>query len=417
MAALPAHSAGDFMGQSKSEIADGRAHTDASLDAERARSDLESAMCAADARRVLDDLVERDRQLADIKLFKFRVVADSSLSRERSHDPFPDSSVAHERESADQRTQLERAQTDALRQRERLRSDIAVEAGRIEQDAVHLGLQPRRQATDDQLSMERRGADTTSAALGATRHVLGTVRGALAEEQTKGGRQHDVLGTVAHELRNPLTVICLSAASISLATHDASILADLRAMELATARMERLLGDLTDVARIDSGTLRIVKRPHDIGALLREVLCSYEPLFSSRSIKFSIKVSTEGIHASFDHDRIVQVLSNLLGNAMKFTQGGGVVALEVEREADMVVFTVRDNGPGIPQAALAHVFERFWQLESEGPRGLGLGLHICENLVQAHGGRMTVASELGKGTTFGFALPLNSAQTACEAEA
>jgi signal transduction histidine kinase len=215
-----------------------------------------------------------------------------------------------------------------------------------------------------------------------------------------------VLGTVAHELRNPLSVISLSAVNIMRATSDASILTHVNAMELAAARMERLLDDLLDVAHIDSGTLRIVKRRHDIGALLREVHCTYEPLFSSRGIEFTIKMPTASIQAAYDHDRIVQVISNLLGNAMKFTQRGGEVVLEVEPEAQMVAFTVRDNGPGIPQAALAHVFERFWQLHSEGRRGLGLGLHICKNLVQAHGGWIAAESEQGKGTTFRFALPL-----------
>ena len=109
--------------------------------------------------------------------------------------------------------------------------------------------------------------------------------------------------------------------------------------------------------------------------------------------------------AFFDYDRIVQVLSNLLGNAMKFTQSGGAVALHVERQAELLVFTVRDNGVGIPQASLPHIFERFWNIDSDTRRGIGLGLYICENIIQAHGGTIGAESEPGKGATFRFSLP------------
>jgi signal transduction histidine kinase len=110
--------------------------------------------------------------------------------------------------------------------------------------------------------------------------------------------------------------------------------------------------------------------------------------------------------ASFDHDRIIQVLSNLLANAMKFTPANGTVDLHVEQRTDQVELVLRDDGPGIAATALPHIFKRFWQIDSSGRRGLGLGLHICEEIVAAHGGRIWVESELGRGTTFRFTLPL-----------
>ena len=393
------------MGQSRNEIADGRAQTDASLDAERATYDADGAASAVGARRLLDDLIERDRLLADAKLWKFRARIDRELSRERSDLPSPDRSVSRERDSAEQHKQVERDLTDAVRQQERHLTDIAVEAHRSEHVALRIELEARRQDTDDQLSNERQGADTTATALGETRGVLGETRDALAEAQTKDGRQHDLLGMVAHDLRNPLCTISLSAESIAETTNEASTRTLVRAIELAAARMQRLVSDLLDVARIDSGALGIIKRQDDIGTLLREVPLSYEPMFAARRITFTVNTSTKCMEAFFDHDRIVQVLSNLLGNAMKFTQGGGTVSLHVERRADAIVFAVRDNGPGIPQSALAHVFERFWQADSDMRRGLGLGLHICENIIQAHGGTIRVISELGKGATFEFTLP------------
>lgn len=393
------------MGQSKSEVADDRALTDARLDAERAASDADSPVSTAAARGALDDRIERDRMRADARLLKFRVGVDRTLSREQSASPSANSSVAHERDSAEQRKQIERGVTDTLLQQERQRSDVAVEAQRSEHDAVRDGLEGRRQDTDDQLSIERQGADTTASALGETRNVLGETRNALTKAETKDWRQRDVLGTVAHDLRSPLGAISLSAESIAETTKDASTRSAAHVIELAAARMERLLSDLLDVARIESGALRILKQHHDVGALLLDVLHSYEPMFSARGITFAVDTPTDSMTAFFDYDRIVQVLSNLLGNAMKFTQNGGAVALHVERQAELVVFTVRDNGVGIAQASLPHIFERFWNIDSDTRRGIGLGLYICENIIQAHGGTIGAESEPGKGATFRFSLP------------
>lgn len=387
------------MEQSKSETADERANTDASLGAERASSDAESLVSAADARRVLDDLIERDRIRADLGLLKFRDRADRTLSLERSDASSPNASISSERVSADQRQKVERDMADRRLQRERERSDIAVETERSGHDALRAELDARRQATDDKLSTERHGADTIAVA-------LGEMTSALAQAQTQEGRRHDVLGIVAHDLRSPLTVIALNAENIAQITGEASTRTFAHTITLASARMERLLTDLLDLARIESKTMRMVKAPHDIGALLIEVHHSYEPMFSRRDIAFAVDTSTGGKVAFFDYDRIVQVLSNLLGNAMKFTPSGGTVVLHVKQQADCVVFELRDSGPGIPQSALPHVFERFWQIDSDARRGLGLGLHICENIIEAHGGRIWVESEVGKGATFHFTLPM-----------
>lgn len=387
------------MGQSRSQTAHGRAHTDASLGAERATSDAESLVSAAGARRLLDDLIERDRILADLRLLKFRDGADRTLSRERSDSPLPNSAASSERASADQSKKVEREVTDTILQRERERSDTAVERERSEHDALSVELEARRQDTDDQLSTERRGADATATALDDTRSALS----ALAKAQTQ---QHDVLGIVAHDLRSPLTVISMNAESIADMTREVVTRTSARAVTLAVARMERLLSDLLDVARIQSGTLRMVKRQHDVASLLVEIFHSYGPMFSDRDIKFTVNTPADSIVACFDYDRIVQVISNLVGNAMKFTQGGGTVALHAAQQGEQVAFALRDNGPGIPQSALPHIFERFSQIDNDARRGLGLGLHICENIVHAHGGKIWAESEIGKGATFHFTLPV-----------
>ncbi len=387
------------MEESQQRLADGRADTDARLFAERAGSDADEDQDAISTRQMLDDLIERDRILADARLLKFRKTADSTLSRERSDSPSPTASVASERDSADQCKFVEREMSDLLLERERQRSDVAVGKERKEHDTLRMGQEERRQATDDQLSSERLGADVTVTALGATRH-------ALAHAHSEQLRHDDVLSFVAHDLRSPLTIISISAESIADNTQEASTrLSAIRATR-AVARMDRLLSDLFDVVRIQSGALSIHRRQHDIGTLMAEVFGTYVPLFAARGITLTINAVHDPIVAVFDYDRVVQVLSNLLGNAMKFTPHGGSAALDVQRESQQVEISLKDNGPGIHASALPHVFERFWQIDSDTRRGLGLGLHICQELIKAHGGRIWVESDFGNGATFRFTLPL-----------
>jgi signal transduction histidine kinase len=348
---------------------------------------------------MLDDLIERDRIFADIKLSKFRQGADRTVSRERSDLPSADPRVFGERDSADQLKKVERDMADATLLHERERSDVAVKTERHEQDAVRIGLETLRQATDDRLSFERQGADTTSDALGKTRT-------ALLRAQSGRGQGQEVLAMVSHDLRSPLSVILLNTESIVETTLEPSTRKSANSIMRGIARMERLLSDLLDLARIESGTLSIVRRQHDIGGLLLEVLRTYEPMFASRDITFTVGMPADSIDAFFDHDRIVQVLSNLLGNAMKFTPGGGAVDLRAERQAKHVAFALHNSGPGISPSALPHIFERFWQVDSNARRGLGLGLSISRTIIEAHGGQIWAESEVGQGAMFRFTLPI-----------
>jgi signal transduction histidine kinase len=379
-------------------VAARRAHTDASLSAERATMDAAGDGTALAAQRVLDDLIERDRILADAGLLKFRESADRMLARERSASPAQDDSLAIERHAADEDKKAERKVTDALLDGERQRADTAVVVEREEHEAERARMGAQRHDTDDKLSAERSAADVTAIAFGKMKNTLAHAR----HEQA---RRSDVLGMVTHDLRGPLSVITVNAQWIDESTKDDSIREAAQEVTRAAARMQRLLTDLLDVARIESGAFRIVKREHDIGALVTEVFQSYRPLFAERRILFTVEVPTSAVVASFDHDRIVQVLSNLLGNAMKFTPPGGTTTLHVAPGPRQVEFVLEDSGPGIHPDALPHLFERFWQIDSDTRRGLGLGLYICKNIVEAHGGRIWADSDFGKGATLRFTLP------------
>ena len=255
----------------------------------------------------------------------------------------------------------------------------------------------RRQDTNDQLSTERRGADVTL-------HALHEAEDALVVCESQRARRQDVFGTVTHDIRSALTVIAMNAET-NKENDSREAAGDI---VLAAARMERLLTDLLDVARIESGTLRVVKQTHDVADLLSEVHRSYRSLFESRGMKFVHERPTTLLVALFDHDRIVQVLSNLLVNAMKFSGPGGIIDLRAVRSGDLVELVVSDNGPGIPSSEVPRLFQRFLKVDTDERRGLGLGLYNCKKLVEAHGGKIWVDSDLGRGATFRFTLPLEA---------
>ncbi len=126
----------------------------------------------------------------------------------------------------------------------------------------------------------------------------------------------------------------------------------------------------------------------------------------NKSFSITIKDCAESIFADIDHDRILQVLSNLIGNALKFASKGSAIDLSARAKNSEVVISVSDNGPGVPEGKKAEIFERFSQLKTNDRRGLGLGLFISKWIVEAHQGRIWVKSEIGKGSSFSFKLPL-----------
>lgn len=374
----------------KEKKADTRSDTNASLGVERAGANRATIV----ARRVLDDLIERDRARADARLYQFRASADSLLERERLASPTRDRAIAHERRMADEDKEQERAMTDAVRDTERGRVDAQAEQRHRKAAAARLELQ---HDTDGKLTAERSVAD-------AIEHALGDASRAVGAANLQQDHRRNLLATVSHDLRGPLTVIAMSAGFLSEDPNPETqeVAQD---MVRAAARMQRLLEDLLDVAGIDSGALRCVRHEHDVGELMREVNRNYRPVFADRDLTFTVSGLAEPMVAWFDHDRIVQVLSNLLGNALKFTPPGGSVELNAHPLAQSIEFEVIDTGMGIAPDALAHVFERFWQVENDERRGLGLGLYICKQIVEQHGGRIAASSVEGEGTTLRFTLP------------
>lgn len=217
----------------------------------------------------------------------------------------------------------------------------------------------------------------------------------------------DVLGVVAHDLRNPLGAILMQASLLRGpgGEQDRSQKAA-SSIERSARRMSRLIEDLLDVARLQGGRLSVEPVPVSAHQVISEAVHSHRPLAAAASLELQVDVAPELPEVRADRDRLLQILENLIGNAVKFTGPGGIVTVGAAPSAGAVLFWVADTGAGISAEDVPHVFDRFWQARKGQRRGAGLGLPIARGLVEAHGGRIWVESTLGRGTTFFFTLPV-----------
>lgn len=225
----------------------------------------------------------------------------------------------------------------------------------------------------------------------------------------------ELMGIVAHDLRNPLGSITMRAALLQRDADPVKVRQQAEAIEKVTLRMGYLIRTMLDVATMEAGRFSVIPGPCDVPDLLREAVEQFEPLATSKQVRIEQRLE-QGLDAGepgaprlavhADRERVLQVLSNLLGNALKFTPAGGCVTLAVEREDGAARFAVVDSGPGIAREHLERVFDRFWKQEQPGKKGTGLGLFIARGIIDAHGGRIWAESEPGHGARFYFTLPL-----------
>ena len=216
---------------------------------------------------------------------------------------------------------------------------------------------------------------------------------------------------VVHDLRSPLAAIsaCLEVIKWDAEEqHRQELAADVEMALHATRTIIRLVNSVLDVSKMEGTEMRLQLAPADMAAVARESVEELESLVGTRQLVRDWP--DEPVMAVVDRDVVARVLQNLLGNALKFTPTTGVVTIAVEANDDMVRMAVSDTGPGIPREYRERVFEKFGQVEA-GSRGqrfsTGLGLTFCRLAVEAHGGRIGVDSEVGRGSTFWFVLPRN----------
>jgi signal transduction histidine kinase len=235
-----------------------------------------------------------------------------------------------------------------------------------------------------------------------------------AAEELAHARE-EVLGVVAHDLRNPLSAILGAASLLEDPRQDPREAREVHGLIRRTVdRMNGLIGDLLDITRLEAGRLVLEQEPVSVTDLLSQTRESWEATAATRELSLEVDAGPEGLAVFADRSRALQVLDNLVGNAVKFSQAGGRIAVRATRSegsSTEVRFTVSDTGPGIPPEVMNELFQRFWQAYAADRRGIGLGLAICKGIVEAHGGRIWCESQLGRGARFTFTLPI-SHQTA-----
>jgi len=327
------------------------------------------------------------RETATDVVTEARDKADSVLSEARDRE---DLKNGHSMQLTRER-ERERAREDAVLRTARSGAD-AVARDEVEQRRVALAslLAFEREDTDLRLEIERKGAD-----------------------QLLTSRE-DFMAMVSHDLRSLLGGIALSAELLKevqkadqpflKVTHYAE------RIQRFSARMNRLVGDLVDVASIEAGKLALLVSRYNAARLMRDAQDAFAPAAAAAGVELTCTCEEDPCTVDLDHERILQVLTNLVGNALKFTPRGGHIKIEVVRGEDAVRFSVADTGSGIPTEMLEKIFDRYFQAEDGDRRGLGrglgLGLFISKSIIEAHGGKIWATSTPGKGSTIFFTVPI-----------
>ena len=353
-----------------------RDQTDESLRLEREKTDQALADRQL-AEEDSDQMVHQARESADAVLTAARAKADQQLNQGSPQD-VARATLAKERVLEDEALQDERDSADENLRREREENArVLSRLLPLERDKTDRFLLTERARSDDALS-----------------------------------NRDNFLGIVSHDLRNLLGGIVISAGVLSERASEnedgKQTLAETARIQRYAARMNRLIGDLVDVASIDAGKLAVIPAPGDVAALIAEAVDTFQATASAKGVSLQAEMSEHPLPAELDHDRMLQVLANTISNAIKFTSRGGSVGVRGERAGDDVRVCISDTGTGIPNSKLEAVFERFWQGGKDDRRGVGLGLYISRCIVEAHGGRIWAESRLGEGSRFCFTLPVNS---------
>jgi PAS domain S-box-containing protein len=220
--------------------------------------------------------------------------------------------------------------------------------------------------------------------------------------------REEMLAIVSHDLKNPVATIRLVAHLLrqfgGIDTAQVGKLTD--TIQRSVDKMQRLIADLLDFDKIQSGTFSVETSAASVSRLATPVIEGFRLLAEEKQQKLETDLPAALPEVAVDGHRIGQVISNLLGNAIKFTPEGGTIRVSAHRRGNEVIVSVSDTGPGIPVEHLPKLFDWFWQAQGTKKMGSGLGLSIAKGIVDAHGGRIWAESQLGKGSSFSFTLPL-----------
>jgi signal transduction histidine kinase len=234
-------------------------------------------------------------------------------------------------------------------------------------------------------------------------HAEAESQRSLAAATLAARARDDVLAVVSHDLRGPLQTIGF-ACDLLRTEVTGEAMNHLGAIERAMHSAERLITDLLEASAIENGGLTLARAPVDAAAIVRQATADHALAAKDSGGEITAKLPDGSTVVSADRDRVLQALGNLIGNALKHARGTPI-EISLERKDRDAVIAVRDRGPGITDAELPHVFDRYWRGRTK-KGGAGLGLAIAKGIIDAHGGRIFVASKRGAGAEFSFTLPL-----------
>ena len=345
-------------------------------------------------------------------------------------EPPRDSNTASEHQ-ADASRDAERGAADKAKRQSRSDSDASRDLGRADvgrsgadrQAEGDERLRVERQTSDEAIDAERLRTDAATE-MGRTHHQASAKSSAelLSREQESHRKtktalttREEFLAIVSHDLRNPLNHISMASQNLLEEPGDQEYVKELAAaIKRSTGEMLRLIQDLLDIERIAIGKLILHYVKHDVGEIIKAVVGDFQRDAISKEITLTAKCEAGCGDVVCDRNRVAQVLSNLIGNAIKFTPAKGQICVSCARtgpQGDDLQVSVSDNGAGIAPEKIKTIFERFSQINSRDRRGIGLGLYIAKMMVEEHPGRIWVESRLGEGSTFHFTLPVRSAAT------
>jgi len=367
-----------IIGQEMASEKDPRQRTDISHHAESVKADDPRPDSDLDSEHQAD--LNRNTARTEADKSKLQRRSDLDASRDLGRADMG-RSRAERQAQRDERLRVEREIADEAIGAERLRADAATEQERIRYHAF-------AKSSAELLSQEQERHEKTKAAL-TTREEL--------------------LAIVSHDLRSPLTNISISVQNLLEEPKDIKEIAS--SINRSAREMLQLIEDLLDVERIAVGKFTLHCEQHDVGEIIKQAVAQLQEAAASKGI--ALQTEAQHVYGCVvcDRDRVMQVLSNLVENAIKFTPAKGRICVSCQRtdpEGKEVQISVSDTGEGIAPEKIKAIFERFSQIHDKDRRGLGLGLYIAKMIVEEHPGRIWVESKLGEGSTFYFTLPLRS---------
>ncbi len=393
---------------SRGNLTQERLETDSSLHSERGRTDESLLDLRKKTERETDEIVKNDRIEADEIRAQNRTSVDQKLNRQQGRIENNIEVRTEEQKAVTARLEVQRKNDDKSVETERLLMDAVLlrERGLNNEYAFRM-LGRDRKLTDDNLLQERNQTDFEA---GRASSRLDVEQSQHIQTKAELTTRDEFLAIVSHDLRNPIGAI-LSGAQILLEdeSHENLDKGTRYIVELIKRNAEsslRMISDILDMERVLEGKLQLQLLDHNLNKIIKNSIENMSHAAAAKNIL--LRAVPSQLHTSAincDLDRINQVMSNLIGNAIKFTPEGGSITVKVEQCDNEFQISIADTGAGIEESKIDKIFDRYTQLNNKDRRGLGLGLFISKMLIEAHRGKIWVTSELKKGTTFYYSLP------------